>query len=494
MTEDYGEGNLIASTESFLNDVFESWVDSIKVLETCEEFLPLTEELHIVCRCIDSLAAKACTDPSLLSWSVSGRCATQSQVDTSLWNRINLTSKQDPMMDDWWHEDVASLQLSLFKRLILVVGSKGMSPERIAGSIMFYAKRHLPLHGRKSSFQNCTLSNMSDANHRTLLEEIVELLPNQKGIIPTKFLLKLLRTSIILHTSPSCRENLERRIGAQLDQAVLEDLLIPNTGYSVETLYDIDSIQRIVGHFMSMDQEETDSTSNSFIDEDQFARDSYSLTPMTMVANLVDSYLAEVAPDVNLKLTEFLSLAAIIPNYARSLHDGIYRAIDIYLKAHPWLTDSEREQLCRVMNFQKFSVEASTHAAQNERLPLRIIIQVLFFEQLRLRTSVAGCFYVSDNLEDSQNLCGKMVPTNDCIPMSSVQDEILTFDDMRERVAELEKECKNVKEEMEKLVKTKGSCSNFFRKFSLKFKARSSDQEPENAPSNGEADCQENKY
>lgn len=139
-------------------------------------------------------------------------------------------------------------------------------------------------------------------------------------------------------------------------------------------------------------------------------------------------------------------------------------------------------------------MEASTHAAQNERLPLRIIIQVLFFEQLRLRTSVAGCFYVSDNLEDSQNLCGKMVPTNDCIPMSSVQDEILTFDDMRERVAELEKECKNVKEEMEKLVKTKGSCSNFFRKFSLKFKARSSDQEPENAPSNGEADCQENKF
>merc|ERR1711915_302580 len=67
--------------------------------------------------------------------------------------------------------------------------------------------------------------------------------------------------------------------------------------------------------------------------------------------------------------------------------DGLYRAIDIYLKAHPWLTDSEKEQLCRLMDCQKLSLEACTHAAQNERLPLRVVVQVLFFEQLQLRTS-----------------------------------------------------------------------------------------------------------
>jgi hypothetical protein len=52
---------------------------------------------------------------------------------------------------------------------------------------------------------------------------------------------------------------------------------------------------------------------------------------MTMVANLVDGYLAE-APDVNLKSPKFQSLAAVIPDYARPLDDGMYRAIDIFLK------------------------------------------------------------------------------------------------------------------------------------------------------------------
>ncbi|RXH80723.1 hypothetical protein DVH24_004637 [Malus domestica] len=48
-------------------------------------------------------------------------------------------------------------------------------------------------------------------------------------------------------------------------------------------------------------------------------------------------HLAEVAPDVNLKLPKFQSLAAVIPEYARPLDDGIYHAIDVFLKAHPWL-------------------------------------------------------------------------------------------------------------------------------------------------------------
>ena len=71
--------------------------------------------------------------------------------------------------------------------------------------------------------------------------------------------------------------------------------------------------------------------------------------------------------------------------------------IPLTWQAHPWLTESEKEQLCRLMNCQKLSLEACTHAAQNERLPLRVVVQVLFFEQLRLRTSIAGWFFVSDN-------------------------------------------------------------------------------------------------
>lgn len=338
MTEDYGEGNLIVQTENFLNDIFGNWTDSIKVLETCEEVLPQAEELHIVSRCINSLAMKTCADPSLFSWPMSGHSTVQSPEGTAFWNGIGTASKTHSLSEDWWYEDVCFLRLPLYKRLIQAVDSGGMKPERIAGSLIHYAKRHLSLLCRQSSLQNgnraapgSTISVPSDADQRNLLEELVELLPDEKGVTPTNFLLRLLRTSMILHVSPSCRENLEKRIGAQLEQAVLEDLLIPNMGYSVETLYDIDCIQRILDHFILMDRDTTDCAPN-FVDEGQLMGGSHSLTPMTMVANLVDGYLAEVAPDVNLKLPKFQSVAAIIPEYARPIDDGIYRAIDIYLK------------------------------------------------------------------------------------------------------------------------------------------------------------------
>lgn len=35
------------------------------------------------------------------------------------------------------------------------------------------------------------------------------------------------------------------------------------------------------------------------------------------------------------------------------------------------------------MDVKKLTIEASMHAAQNDRLPLRVVVQVLFFEQVR---------------------------------------------------------------------------------------------------------------
>jgi len=337
MSEDYGEENLITQTENFLNEVFGSWTDSLKALETCEEVPLLAEELHIVSRCINSLAMKACADPILFSWPMQGGSDIRNPDGTVFWNGIRTSAKPHPVGEDWWYEDVSFLRLPPYKRLILEVGSNGMNPGRVAGALMYYAKKHLPLLGRKSSIESgnyaasrSTISATSEADQRSLFEEIVELLPDQKGVTPSNFLLRLLRTAMIIHASPSCRQNLEKRVGTQLDEASLQDLLIPNSGYSVETLYDIDCVQRILDHFMLMDHD--DPTSNYVEHEGQITESSHSLIPITMVANLIDSYLAEVASDVNLKLAKFQSLAAVVPDYARPIDDGIYRAIDIYLK------------------------------------------------------------------------------------------------------------------------------------------------------------------
>lgn len=152
------------------------------------------------------------------------------------------------------------------------------------------------------------------------------------------------------------------------------------------------------------------------------------------------------------------------------------------MQAHPWLNDTEREHLCRLMNCQKLSLEASTHAAQNERLPLRVIVQVLFFEQLRLRTSVSGWFYVSENLDNSQNPSGNLeFLKNGGSHQINSKGRAVGVDDMKERVSELEKECLTIKQELQKILKAKRSWKIFSKTFGFRRKLQ---------PCNSEASCE----
>ncbi|KAL8152435.1 hypothetical protein V2J09_010195 [Rumex salicifolius] len=497
MTEDYGEGNLVSQAEMFLNQiVLKSWKDSLRALQTCDDILPHADELNITQRCIESLAVKASTDPNLFGWPVMERTGPmQSPGGSVLWNGISTGAKPKNTSSDWWYDDASTLSLHLYESLISAMESSGIRPEIISGSVAFYAKKYLPGLNRRhnggdsSSGSSRLVSSSSgtiptEEDQKHLIEVVDRLIPMQKGLVSTKFLFGLLKTSMILHVNPACIANLERRIGMQLDQASLDDLLMPNFTYSMETLYNVECVQRILEHFLAMDQA-TGGASPCSIDDGQLMG-SPSLTPITMVAKLIDGYLAEVAPDVNLKLPKFQALAEAVPEYARPLDDGLYRAIDIYLKSHPWLTETEREQLCRLMDCQKLSLEACTHAAQNERLPLRVIVQVLFFEQLQLRNSIAGCFLVSENLDGGsrQLRSGLVGPTEGggggwATAVRENQVLKVGMDNMRMRVSELEKECCNMKQEIEKLGRGKGVSpssnsvwGNVSKKFGNKLKSQ----------------------
>ncbi|KAM1008157.1 hypothetical protein TB2_004485 [Malus domestica] len=485
MTEDYGEDNLITQTEAFLSQVvLRNWKDSLKALQTCDDILPYAEELNITKRCIESLATKASTDPNLFGWPVREHGGPmQSPGGSVLWNGISTGARPKKSSSDWWYEDASTLSLPLYQRLISVMESRGIKQEIIAASITYYAKKYLPGLNRRQGNDSSTHlkpvslgSPPSEEDQKLLLEEVDRLLPFQKRVVPTKFLFGLLRTAMILRANPSCISNFEKRIGMQLDQATLEDLLMPNFSYSMETLYNVDCVQRILDHFIAMEQ--TGGVSPCSVDDEQLIGSSGpSLTPITMVAKLIDGYLAEVAPDVNLKLPKFQALAAAVPEYARPLDDGLYRAMDIYLKSHPWLVESEREQLCRLMDCQKLSLEACTHAAQNERLPLRIVVQVLFFEQLQLRSSIADCFLVSENLDGSRQLRSGFAMSNEGGWATTVREnQVLKvgMDNMRMRVSELEKECSNMRQEIEKLGRVKGSSTwgNVSKKFGFKIKSQ----------------------
>ncbi|PPS07385.1 hypothetical protein GOBAR_AA13263 [Gossypium barbadense] len=64
----------------------------------------------------------------------------------------------------------------------------------------------------------------------------------------------------------------------------------------------------------------------------------------------------------------------------------------IYLEttAHPTITDMERKKVCSLMDCQKLSRKACAHAAQNDRLPVQTVVQVLYHEQQRLRDVMNG--------------------------------------------------------------------------------------------------------
>lgn len=54
---------------------------------------------------------------------------------------------------------------------------------------------------------------------------------------------------------------------------------------------------------------------------------------------------------------------------------------------HSGISKSDRKRICRLMDCKKLSADACMHAVQNERLPLRVVVQVLFFEQVRAAAS-----------------------------------------------------------------------------------------------------------
>ncbi|KAL4302901.1 hypothetical protein GQ457_10G019710 [Hibiscus cannabinus] len=418
MTEDFEEGNLIFKTEAFLSYVvLSSWRDSIVVLKSCEKLSPWAENLQIARRCSESIAWKACANPKGIKWPYTGK---PSNVSSPKWNDLkdSSPSRNQLVPPDWWFEDVSILRIDHFVRVITAIKAKGMRFALIGAAIMHYAAKWLPCLITDSEVQadgmSMSMSSRSNSwkggfhmivsgtkdddlsiqakDHRMIVESLISIIPPQKDSVSCSFLLRLLRNANMLKVAPALLTELEKRVGMQFEQATMPDLLIPSYNKS-ETLYDVDLVQRLLEHFLV--QEQTDGSSpsrRSFSDKHMYEGTQRGNNPnaKARVARLVDSYLTEVSRDRNLSMTKFQVLAEALPESARTCDDGLYRAIDSYLKAHPTLSEHERKRLCRVMDCQKLSIDACMHAAQNERLPLRVVVQVLFSEQVKISNALAN--------------------------------------------------------------------------------------------------------
>ncbi|MED6155249.1 hypothetical protein PIB30_003433 [Stylosanthes scabra] len=430
MTEEFAEKNLESRAESYLKEsVLPSIQNSISVLHHCETLLPMAEEISL--------------------------------------------------------------------RVISVLKSKGLKQDMISKILINYA--HSSLQGisliRDPQVVKGSLLDLEvNKKQRVVVEAIFGLLPNQsrKSQVPMAFLSFLLKAAIAAAASTPCRCDLERRIGLQLDQAILEDILIPaNSPQNTHsTMYDTDSILRIFSIFLNLDEEENDDDDDGggscFRDESQMVYDfdspgSPKQSSILKVSKLMDNYLAEVALDSNLLPSKFTALAELLPDHARIVSDGLYRAVDIFLKVHPNIKDSERYRLCKSIDCQKLSQEACSHAAQNERLPVQMAVQVLYFEQMRLRNAMNGgggghhqhsnSFLFGGGGQFPQRTgsaagSGAMSPRDNYASVRRENRELkLEVARMRMRLTDLEKDHVSMKKE---LVKSQYPANKLFKSFTKK--------------------------
>uniref|UniRef100_A0A0A9EVE9 NPH3 domain-containing protein n=1 Tax=Arundo donax TaxID=35708 RepID=A0A0A9EVE9_ARUDO len=389
MFETMDKGNLIYKIDVFLSaSIFRTWKDSIIVLQSTKSLQPWTENLKVINHCVDSIASKASIDPSEVDWSYTynrKKLPSKNGLD-SHWNGVR---KQQTVPRDWWVEDLCDLEVCLYKKVILVIKGKGRTSSGVIGeALQAYACRRL-----FSSLDNAVNNGLDCTKHCAALETIISLLPAEKGSVSCGLLLKLLRAACLLGSGDTYCDDLIKRIGTRLDGASVSDLLIP-AGSNNDAMYNVDLITAILEEFML--QHDSNGSEPKFQEDDEaldaadnLITSTSSSSKLSAVAKLIDGYLAEIAKDPSLPLDKFIVLAESVPPVSRPVHDALYRAIDMYLKEHQGMTKGEKKRLCALMDCKKLTADASAHAVQNERLPLRVVVQVLFFEQVRQSAGAA---------------------------------------------------------------------------------------------------------
>lgn len=317
--------------------------------------------LQIISRCIESISSKVMVDPAKVDWSFSytrdssavDHVSISQHKSPAIWNGASSSPWQSPVPKDWWVEDLCDLDIDVFCRVMVAVKAKGVARELVGEALRVYALRWLPgISDDQALFDNTRMistyftDDVEEASkHKQVLETIVGLLPTEKGSCSCSFLLKLLKASTILNASTGLRMELARRIGSQLEEATLRDLLIPSLSYANGSMYDIDVVMRIVEYCLLESQNPTSSPESGKAYEirrtrsaenfDLIERRDYTASAhnsMFKVAKLIDGYLAEISRDPSLSLEKFMRAAEFVPDCARPFHDGLYRAIDMYLK------------------------------------------------------------------------------------------------------------------------------------------------------------------
>ncbi|BAT95038.1 Root phototropism protein [Vigna angularis] len=349
MSEDLQQGNLISKTETFLTFlIISSWKDTFRILKTTESVSHWAKDLQIVKRCSQAIALKVCADPNASSFTC------QSETDNSVY--------------DWWFEDVSFLRIDHFIEVIQSIKRCGIKPELVSSCIERWTRKwfsQVTLGLDKETPKSLTL-------HRISIECLINILPAEENSVTCNFLLHLLKVGVMLKINSELLCVLERRVALMLDKCRVPDLLVKNQ-QEKHSVYDVTVVLRVLRFYVC----------------GMSSNHSAKAKPNS-VGRLVDGYLMQIARDENLTMESFKSIVEALPQNARHCDDNLYRAIDMYLKAHPNLTEEDRTDISRNLEYHRLSQEARKHVMQNDRLPLKLTTEFVLLEQVNMTTSMTS--------------------------------------------------------------------------------------------------------
>lgn len=295
-----GAKNLFEKTEKSIHEIrYWTWSELVFALRQCQDLQSVANTSCILDKYLDSITRR------IASSSEASPCPSTSSPDSSA-HRLSCDTRSTESLKNsyfrvtWWFEDLLSLEPFLIEILVKTMLSKNIDHGIISRFLFYY---------QKSRFS----AAKSDEKCKIMEAVIDALYCLDLSLVSYRSLFGLVQVSLNLNINKCSRNKLETMIGSQLDQATLDNLLIPPPSGS-KYLYDVNLVLRFLKLFIGK------------------GACCLPLTRLKKVASLMDLYIAEVAPDPCLKPHKFLALIKALPESARTSYDAIYQAIDIYFK------------------------------------------------------------------------------------------------------------------------------------------------------------------
>ncbi|XP_042007679.1 BTB/POZ domain-containing protein At3g22104-like isoform X3 [Salvia splendens] len=391
-----------------------SWHELLAALKQFQELLPRAGSLALLDKCLESLigrVASSCETSPSPSVSSSDGSGLRLSCDT----RSTVSLKSGVFRATWWFEDLVALGTDLIRMLVTLMVARKIDHGIISRFLFYY---------QKSRFVTAS------ADEKIKIIEVVADLLDSLDVrcVSYKSLFGMLRVGL----NSSSRDKLESMIGSRLDQATLDDLLVPSP-VGTSCLYDVNLVIRLVKSFLGK------------------GVCCVPLSRLRKAAVLMDLFLAEVAPDPHLKPSKFLALIIALPDSARDSCDGVYYAVNLYLEVHSGLSEEQKMKVCRGLTYSKLSPQALDHLTRNANFPPKSAVQAVASQQHRLKSLLQDTGRATST-EGSKQVVLYAKKFN----LTDENEKIKAhLQGMQWRVVELEKVCRKMQVHMTKVMKSR---------------------------------------